>query len=364
MRTAQTVACAYALAIGASAYAQESKWRVKHDHLEGIWAERSRSYGHEFEVLAERTADGERRLSMCIAVAPHGYELEVTERAILESGEGYEGERYVRARPRRYGRDATVYVERAGKPLYGAGFGRDGRFPIHTKRRGTPIRCLDRFDLRARPDQTEPEEPWGIDTAHPRVGYWAGTVEGDMPFRQRPMEVAIAIAQIDAHGRATGLLCTTRWMDPEGHKRMWRVRGFPLGPTDPRAPGGATLSERILYTWSSPLGRPSDSRYPTPLKITTALLTSHGATAETTWWVSEIDNGRVNVNEVYMSDDLAPRTSASGEARRTVGPDGCLKTLAPLLPPMRTRERAEAEADADPERVRVQSHGRWRERAG
>lgn len=359
------MAAALALTLG-SAHAQ-TQWVVKPDDMLGLWAWTPGNVPHQVETVVERPRDGQRDIITCAATHPHGFHV-IAQRGLtlIAKTARDTNESYLTAG------DIHLYREQPGKLLYGIQAGDVYKYvdgPMRPMRRTTQVRCLDRIDRTAKPERTQAPEGWRISATEPLIGYWWGTlthVMGRM-WGER-LRAAFMVSEIDAEGRVKGAACihydweTRPFIDTRiGAKRQpdadFDLWARPFGTDVPGgSPAGeirdegrdigenATRARRSLWVESMT----QDHRYRTqPTTLRTWRLAINDEDIDRAWMY------------ILGGKKRAYREVWSGEMHRTQGPDGCLKVIAPMLPPMMSRE--DARATEDPERARRRSNGRWKD---
>ena len=299
------------------------EWEVDYDRMLGMWRHET-AEGHVVEVLLERDqASEERYVTLCWATQPHGYYLEGARGGAIEEGVTRNDEPYLEIEWQ--GAHMRLYPERQGKPLHGV-----MDRPVYRRPRGKGLHCLHRFARGAPPAGDAHPARWRVSDAEPLLGYWAGPVTGGQSTAG-----AAAVTDIDAEGRASGVVCT-HWRTARGYA----VSAHPFGAARPSGGSEARVHEGP------------------PRRIEIEARTARDASKEDiTWWsVEETGDSDTTWLARSASDGETVTKSTQGALTRIEAPAGCLDTARPMLPAM--ADPAAGEARKRP--VTRRSDGRWR----
>ena len=325
------LAVAMAAGPGASAGGNPLEWEVDYDDMLGMWRHESAA-GHVVEVLLERAGeDGGRRVSLCWATQPHGFQLEVDEVGRIERGKTRNDEPYLEIDWR--GGWVRLYPGRQGKPLEGV-----VERPVYRRPRGKGLHCLHRFERTAPPERGAPGARWRISEAEPLIGYWAGTLDGAAGT------AAAAITDIDGRGQASGVVCAS-----PRTARGYTVIAQPFGAARPSGGGTGTLRED---THAPGAGEGAGRR----IEVEARRRRADAGTDLRVWTVGQTGDVDVTWLARTESDGRVETHTSRGELGRTDIPDGCLRTVRPMLPAM----TEPAVGGARRGRVKATSDGRWR----
>ena len=314
---------------------------VAHEEMVGLWRYEAPQGGLLVEARMEALDAHTRRMTLCERSYPQRWRLYVPETLPMQQRTGHKGERYASAWY------VSVWHEREGAPLYGGWIGHyhESSDPMIAVGSDADLRCFKDVDRHQSVELVERELGWRPSAEQPLVGYWAGTLRYRGGSNKETRRGAIAVIDIDAEGRARGVACRGT-IKKNG---IWGMVAYRFD-TKVRKEGHRAQ-----------LGGPRWDFGDDGLVIT---MRERGWSGDgyfdTERWI--LRRHEANVEHAHLGIDGAPGAHAQhtpgweGKMWRTEHPDGCLKTVANLIPVKSAREETPGRA------VTSASDGGWRKR--